>query len=111
MFHQVVDRLVGAVREPCSLPGRYLLEPAGVRAFEAFVLERASVGLEVEAELRDKGGDEVGVGDVVDGADDLVGVSGHADRTVVFAVFEQAAQFRVGVSNEAFEGGPVWWSS
>jgi hypothetical protein len=65
-------------------------------------LDGARLVLEVAAEPVDELGGEVRVGDVVDGADDLLGVPGHAHLAVGVAGVEQADEAGVAPIVEAF---------
>ena len=87
-FYKLVDGLGPPVREPSPVTRRTLGAPAGDRVSEALYLGRAGVVLEIDAELGHELVSEAGIVDLVDRADDLFGVPGHADLTVGVAGFE-----------------------
>ncbi len=95
---------VGPLRHVGSMPGGDLVLPADERAAERADLERAGLVLEIVAEPVDELDGEVGVGVVVDRADDFLGVPRHAHLAVRVAGVEQAEQLGAAVVVEPFVG-------
>jgi hypothetical protein len=97
----VVDGLGGPVGDPRLVPRGDVCEPAAQRPAERLHLGRARLVLEVEAELGDEVPGDVGVTDVVDVPDGLLGVPGGADLASGVIGGEQAAQLGVAAVVEA----------
>lgn len=98
---EVVDRFGRSVRVMAAMLRGDRLLPADDRAAEAPDFGRARVVLEVDTELGDEHRSGVRVADLVDRAQDLLGVPGHAHLTARIASAQQALEPVVAIRAEA----------
>ncbi len=100
----IADCLGGCVGDPGGVPVGDLGAPAPQGAAQPVDLFGQPGVLQVGGELFDCRGAGLGVGDVIDAAQGLVGVPGVADLAVGVACIEQSPQPDLSVVGDALRG-------